>query len=498
MIPKAICHILACTFANSFIATTTLASTQASEQLTETKGTEGTVQNPKVGIQQQLPSTAIPTQPANSANLQPSPPPSVNPSVLQPAIPPPLLRPRTLQRAIPVPVTPPRPMPPPMHRQIPPRIRPTLSDVSKRLTEKLDKAQTNYDIAKNEKEKDKSAYIIALVDLAIACHDNKEIEKAAQLYSEACGLYFKLGKNSPDEKKCRVTLYRHFGYLPPEEFESKFERLLLIAEKKTSSEWTPISELNRFISTAASDQNSHQRDSKFDELQFWQSVIRIRSSVRGPDDPTLSDLLVSYAYYCEHHSDLTEAEDAFIRNINLKRIRASGVEFNAKILLSEFYVRNKMFDKANACWLNLKQSLNPRLSSGYASSLAQLAENYLSANRRSDAIEIAFAVIDAGGNGVLAPFNSLFEKILAGDLANFEYYKAQALLKRRVEASERDGYDYNASYWRLKLSDVDLALGEFVDSEKLFEEVRIGAALHHQDVDKLLKNRATLIQSLKK
>jgi hypothetical protein len=461
MIPKAVRYILASTIANSVVFTAPFSSTQASEPTTEAKGPEGTEQIP----------IAQSDQPQGG-------------SVLRPAIPPP-------QRP---------PKPPPHPPPAPPRIfsRMTTSDISKRITENLAKAQNSYDVAKKEKDKNKSAYIIALVDLATACHENKEIDKAGKLYSEAFELYLKLGKNSPDEEKCRLSLYRHIGYLPPEEFESKFEQLLLIAEKKTPGEWIPMSNLNQFIATAAADQRSNDRDTKSDEPQFWKSVIRIRSSVRGPSDPTLEFPLRSYAYSCEQHADLKEAEEAFKRNANLKGSQSADAEIRAKLQLAEFYARHKMFDKGTAYWPTLKASINPRLSSGIAWEFARLGEDYLNVSRTNDAEEIAFAVLDGGGDEALSPLTQLLEKIMIGHFDNFEYSKAQTLLKRRVAASEKAGHDDNASYWRLKLSDVDLALGEVAESEKLFEQVKIDAALHKQDVDKLLKKRAALIQALKK
>jgi hypothetical protein len=364
---------------------------------------------------------------------------------------------------------------------------------AKRIIDALAAAQKKCEQAKQQQETDPGAYIIALVDLAIADRDNKEPVKGSKVYSEAFSRYLLLDKNPDNEQKCRDILWRHIGLLPATEFPEKFAQLFTILEAKLGDP----DKLTPAVTIAGYDQQNVAPDAHFDKKKLFKTAIDIRASIRGAEDSSLENLLDSYASECELQNDLTEAESAFRWKANLKAGKSPDSSIRSKIQLAQFYVRHGKFDQANSYWLDLEIHARPPMSGPVSQAFYELAYEYKKAGRIADADKVVSALLNVGGDQLISRLSSFVEQLVNGYLSTFNFKKAQALLIKRVKASDKCINDLFGTYARLQLSNVDFALDQRVESDKLFEQVKTKMALKGEDTTKLLADRNKMIDSLK-
>lgn len=379
-------------------------------------------------------------------------------------------------------------------KQSSPATMPT--DHQTRLINELAAAEINYDAAKRNRDKNRPGFIIALVDLTDANFANKEYEQASRFASQAYSQYELLNTTSSDEPKCRDALWKVVGMLPTNEFQPKFEKLFRISEAKTSA---TQHDATANISGIPNAQERIDLDGHFDKEKFYKAAVDIRAAARGHNDESLYWFLDQYGRQCEIQNDIGEAEKAFVwmRNLNFSPKTAQNAA-TAKVRLARFYVDHNQFEKAEAAWPELLKLISPQMHSMVVGEFAWLGTNYIDAAHLPDADKIASAMLAAGGDTIVSSMSSVTNKLIESYIDNLSFEKAQVLLIKRVKASETCQRDYAAFVVRLQLSNIDLALGQVAESNRLFDEVKKLTALKGRDFDKILEDREKLVQALKK
>ncbi|MFN8551732.1 MAG: tetratricopeptide repeat protein [Candidatus Obscuribacterales bacterium] len=367
---------------------------------------------------------------------------------------------------------------------------------------KYARAKEDFEKAKQNKH-NVADFIHAAVSYAVACRNVRYPEKASRLYEEALDSYLKMNLNSAAEPECRKDLWTHLGFLSLDSLQSKFSQFFRVSEEKTSGQ--SVSELNDALKNiprefgsmqyATLPQMSRPR-STFDAAQFWKMAIDIRSSVRGANSPELVPLLQSYASACES-TDFSEAEKTYLRLSQITNKEDSDAEARAQLDMANLYIRHKMDDKAIAAYRKAFEVAKNHMSRQMASQFLSVASQY---NRQSTStvhIEAIKDLLSIGGDDVVQEVDNHLGSIVNSYISSFDLTRAQALLRMRLDASKTCTSDNQANHWRLKLSEVDLALGEEAESNRLFDQVKVTYALTGQNVDKLIEDRKKLIDALK-
>lgn len=367
------------------------------------------------------------------------------------------------------------------------------------------RARDAYEKAHQNKHDD-PALIHAAIGFAIASHNARDYAKASALYTEAADAYIGLDKSNADELECRRDIWSRIGYLPSTTFKEKFAQLFKILEQRTSGNQL-IVELDNAISRIPSDQRSNYFGARvmnfgtaresFDDKEFWKTAIEIRSSVRGPNDASLYSLLERYVNACEQNNEIAEAEHTYLRLLTLKNKDSADAEVKVQVDLARFYLRHSMQDKAEAAYHKALSLSKNQVTRKSVSQLLSLASDFKGHSRAALSDEIIIDLLASGGDETVQSVDSTLNAVVSGYLNSFQLTKAQALLVKRVEASKTCSNDHQANHWRLKLSDIDLALGQEAESNRLFDQVKTTMALTNGNVDKLLEDRKKLIETLK-
>jgi hypothetical protein len=365
--------------------------------------------------------------------------------------------------------------------------------IAKRIADTLALAQNKYQLANKQKGKEPAAYVIALIDLAIAYRDNKEPIKASKLYSEAFSRYLLLDKNSDDERNCGDKLWQDIGLLPPNEFPEKFTQLFKTSEAKLGDP----EKLTNSVLSAQYNQKTLAPDDHFDQKSFLKTAIDIRASIRGSEDSSLEQLLDNYARECEMQNDFAEAERAYRWKTTLKAGKAPDSQIRSKIQLAQFYVREGKFDQAKSSWVDLETYARAPMSPLVLHAFYELATEYKNVGRIAGADMVVTAMLNVGGDPMMSTFSRLVEELATNYQSTFNFKRAQTLLSNRVKASDTCNQDRTGSYARLQLSNLDYALGKVAESDTLFEQVKTKMALNGEDTTKLLADRNKMIEALK-
>lgn len=337
--------------------------------------------------------------------------------------------------------------------------------------------------------------VCALVNLATAIHEATNRPGASKIYRDAYSRYTEIHNDPKGERRARMSLWTHLGYLPPDVFNAAFNTIF---KKTIELKDYDYGELDRFVNQAMSDRENDKDNSSFDKKEFIKNAVNMQTALVGKNSSDLEFLLECYAQQCEQSRDLEEAESTLRRITTLNESMSAGQRTASKIGLMEFFLRHQMFAKADEYWSSISGSLVKAQPQWIASNLERLAENYINAGKSENALNILKLLLQTGGHESLYSINNLTERLVSGKLNNGDLKGAQQLLSLRVAASKRIEEDGDASRWYLKLSDVELALGNTQESQKLFNQVKIFTALQHGDVDKLIADREKLIKTLKK
>ncbi|MBS1954214.1 MAG: hypothetical protein JST89_08510 [Cyanobacteria bacterium SZAS-4] len=381
--------------------------------------------------------------------------------------------------------------PPRMPANMPPRFN--REDYQRRTQENLSKAQAEYDALK-KKATSKADYVVALVTIAQAVHDAQNKDRAAEIYSEAYKRYTEIGKDEVGERKARASLWKHLGYLPPDQFDKSFEQLFKRSLQVNDDEYG----MDGHVAQAISERGSW-KNPPFDELKFRKAAIATEASIEGANSPHLEYLLRSCADLCERDGQLDEAENFLKRAAGLNKSVNPDKNSASKIHLAEFYVRHKMYAKADQYWPTIKTIAKSSPNSSWLPSEYQrLAEAYLKDSRVDDAEKVLTLMLESSGSSAMDSIDRLLEPMVVGQINNGNLERAQKLLLLRTEGAKRCSDDRNACHWFTKLSEVDLALGQTEESQKIFKRVKIYTALRNGDMNKLVADRQKLVDRLRK
>jgi hypothetical protein len=367
-----------------------------------------------------------------------------------------------------------------------------------RNEEYLQKAKDKFEQARQTKDKNLPGFINAMMEVAFAYRNNQELNKANELFNEAFALYTSPGNKSLIDDSCGQNLWRYLDFLPENEFETKFTKLLRTSETKSPN---PSNELDREISTAINDRRynrSGSQGNQADQKKLWKTALDIRSSVRGENDKSLDPLLRQYASACEASKDIIEAEKSYLKANALTADNSADAVAISDILLAQFYLRQSMFEKADKSWNKAEKATRGGMSKSVAGIFAQLVDNYKKLSRVADVEKMITVLLAHGGDSIVEQLDPQVEDLVSGYIGSGALPKAEALLVKRVNASGTCVEDAAANDWRLKLSDVYLALGREPESNKLFDQVKSITALQGGSVEQILEKRASLLERLGK
>ncbi|MFN8551734.1 MAG: hypothetical protein U0103_09615 [Candidatus Obscuribacterales bacterium] len=369
-------------------------------------------------------------------------------------------------------------------------------DYEQRCINELAAAEIKYRAAKKNKDSDRSGYVSALVELAQAYFNTKEYQRASQFASEAYTQYALLGKNSTEEPACREQIWKVVDFLPSDEFQKRFEDLFRAIEAKKSSD----DEVRSALSGVSNVREHIEPDGVFDRAKLLKSLIDIGTSIRGAKDQSLYWYLEQYADECKTQNRFPEARAALDRMAQLNPSTTDKWQsaLVAKVHLATLCVNFGMLDKSDSMLPSLLSEIKPGFDTMAAHEFGQLAYGYISAARLADADKITSALLEVANDSILSAIGSVSAKLVEAYTLNMSFDKARALLIKRVAASERCERDYEATVVRLQLSNIDLALGDEAESNRLFEQVKKLTALRGSDMERLLTDRAKLIDALKK
>ncbi len=346
-------------------------------------------------------------------------------------------------------------------------------------------------------------FIKTAMNLAVAAFRMREYSRANQVYSEAVSAYLALKPDATGEQECRRIIWQHMGYFDPSTFQSRFSELFKSLEQRTTG--SMVRDLTNALDNVPSEQNvilrettGYTRDhNDFDSFQFYKSAIDVRSAVRGANDPSLRQLMEQYARICEQKNNIAEAENVIKRLAGLKGQNAEESSILAQIDLAKFYLRRSMSEKAltayKTAWSQAKNQLTPNL----VSQLIALSSEFKSHGQPDVSDELLANLMNSvTSEDSMRNVDQALRSTVDSCMNSFDLTRAQSLLMKRVNATKRLGNDREGNHWKLKLSEVDLALGQESESNLLFNQVKTSYALTNQDVDKLVSDRQKLIENL--
>jgi tetratricopeptide (TPR) repeat protein len=372
-----------------------------------------------------------------------------------------------------------------------------IETVNRRNTEmtqaNLKKALEEFEDAKLHKSQNLPKYCINLLVLAGAYRSNNEHAKADSLFEEAMALYKQspaIAEESPNIHSFLWNYVRHFS--TPENFDARFTELLQVGEHNKSVETT---EMDREILTTLGTIGRNTRW-HLNVKKAWQKVIDIRASVRGRNDSSLALPIRHYADACEAAGDIDESEKAQLRAMALEPKTDVTNATIWQVQLGEFYLRHDMPEKADAAWHKAERMAHEGINEWEAREFVDLAEHYRKAGRTEDMEKVITAMLADGGNDVMKAFDPKIDDLVSGYISSGSLARAENLLKKRVEASSTCTADADSKDWRIKLSDLYLAMGRIDESNKLYQQVLASEALMAQPTESIRSHRATLLAQL--
>ncbi|MBS2008043.1 MAG: hypothetical protein JST01_13435 [Cyanobacteria bacterium SZAS TMP-1] len=357
----------------------------------------------------------------------------------------------------------------------------------------FNRSLSDFENARSNRSADPTTYCRKVIELAGGYRMMKDNSRADELFEEAFDLFTK----SPALEQDAPELYSAIGryaadYSKPEDFDSRFTQLMQSSERNKIA---PANELDSTINDILTAHSNALR-SKWSSMEEWRKVIDTRASVRGDNDPSLTMPLIYYAEACEIANDLNEAEKARIRAVSLEPDTDTSSRITWQIDLAMFYLRHGMRQKADNAWHQAEQMAHGLINDNSASGFLGLADDYKRMGLNDDREKIITTLLALGGNCVVKVFDPSIEELVSGYITSGSLAKAENLLRRRVEASSTCTADANSNEWRIKLSDLYLAMGRTDESNKLYQKVLAVEALAGHSTETIRKNRADLLTRL--
>jgi tetratricopeptide (TPR) repeat protein len=374
------------------------------------------------------------------------------------------------------------------------------ADMEERKHAQLQKAAEDVEKARADKDTNPNAFIQALTQAASIYQNHDETSKANEYFQQAVDFFNKLGDGRYNVRVFGMMQYA-LRYEPASTAIQTFGTLEEAAERCKLYDFRALDmELSNVISVWGGNRRFNHGLPNVDESRklpelAWKKVIDVRTAVRGTNDHSLKAPLSNYAGACEANGDIGESEQSWLR-VNALDHNNAILHGTSELNLADFYLRQKMFDKFETAWKEAITAEQGHISEGVARGFASLIENCKRLNRTADEQVIIIALLDKGGNSVVKALDPTLQSIVDGYIRSGDLTRAEALVKRRLQASATCTEDFTCNDWRLRLSDIYLSTGRKAESDKLFQQVSASLALQGISTETILQRRADLLQRL--
>lgn len=363
-----------------------------------------------------------------------------------------------------------------------------------RHEEYLKKELEAFQQAKQSKDKDIAGYINAEVGLAYAYRSDHEQEKADAAFEDAYHLFVTADPELlADVRAEQLWRYLQQKNLSQAEYETRFRQLF------KASAYRPAQEFDRQVSDAITYGARFGSSSDADtRKKLARIAIELATSTFGANSAHLYPLVLIYASSCESSGDIAEAEKQYLRADSLLSDRSVDSKLDQQFRLAQFYLRHNMLDKAQAAYDAGEKLCGGLVSQNQARTFAYYLEQYRKYASGADVDRLVSRMLAMGGDGMCRELDPKLQSIVDGYIDSGALKKAELLLRKRVKASDTCTTDLMANDWRMKLSDVLLALGQESQSNQIYNEVKGAVALQGGSVDYLIQQRAALLARLGK
>lgn len=353
------------------------------------------------------------------------------------------------------------------------------------------KSEIAYKKAFSSKELDKTGYLNSLVNYAHRLASSNRSDDGFALFVE--GVDFYKSNSSSIPRGYQALLGYMDRRISVEDTEKYMMTLFEIAENERLQNTQDIDNL---LTHRINDLYSRGIDFNHTK-RLWLAVIGFRTKVRGKTDKALLPLYQAFASQCETHKELGLAEEYMFKQIALTQDDPFERAYR-ELWLAQFYFRSKMFEKSVAAAIRSTQiegaTANHFMAPSYVNLLTDYEEGYT-----TDSVEaLIFSLLEHPSVFLLKNIDPKITALNNSYLRTGNFVKSEILLNKRIKASGQSMKDLACNDWRLKLSDLYLAMNRNADSQKLFKEVQESMALQGLSTASIIASRAELINKLKR
>lgn len=364
------------------------------------------------------------------------------------------------------------------------------------LSKQLIDARVEFDKARTNRKDAPAQYINSIASLASAYQSSHDSINANKYYNQAIQL---LESKLPESEYSRVnitSLWNLLSTVPEAEFQSRFEELVRITEIMFPAQ------SENLVLNGIRDRQYHShldRDAQVaDRRKLLEIAIRVCSSSYGSNDSRLAPLVREYSHELEASENLAEAEKQMRRSFSLAKPQTDEVRASQEIELAQFYLRHQMREKMQDSFNKALALCHGHITQSVAYNFSFLTSAYNTSSYGGNPEEMILTLLANGGDEILAKLDPQIDTLVNNYISSGSISRAEKVIRKRVEASEKCKNDPNANVWRLRLSDTLLALGQDNESNRLFEDVRNATVLAGGSVEHIMSNRKDLLERLGK
>jgi tetratricopeptide (TPR) repeat protein len=356
--------------------------------------------------------------------------------------------------------------------------------------------------AESVKNDNPEGYIYALTTMASVVRDNdlannnkKESLDADKYFDLAVDFFLTTKFDKEGNKRIACHLWQTSGTTSLKEFKAVFEKLCRASDRELGDDFGAV---DADMSQALRNRSAN-RDNGIpvhEQIKFTERALAIRSAALGARSKTLSMLFFKIGQYQEELGETASAEQYYLKSGNLDS--DASTKASRWQSLADFYLRHNEFTKAIDAWrqgtaITTKQHLN-----FYVDGEINMIKEFKKSNHPEYADEIITTLLANGNSRFFDSFDSYLLDAVDQSIKDTNFKKAQDLIQKRIAAGIRGEATSGLTDWKIRLSNVYLALGNKKDSEALFNQVLGSMALQGIQTDGLRRDRAELLERMGK
>ncbi len=379
-------------------------------------------------------------------------------------------------------------------------------DEEQRKKERLVNAIASLEAARSNRSDDPESLIRCLIELALAVRSMGEKEQANALLHEAFVVFTTETpiNNTAHKRHLKIQvrhLWRYLHEVADGDYETKVASLLraseLYAPRESDKLFLDALRLSRYADRSQRRVMTRE-DEKVERKKLTKLALDVKTAIRGENDLSLSVLTARSAQILENELDLVEAERLLMRVCTLYENQRDELKVSPQLKLASFYIRHQMTAKADEAIATALGFCADNMRKDAASSFHRFVTELQFLKKFEEAESIVDKLLEISGDAFVAEFDSLLYDWVSEYTMTGAFAKAEALLNRRVIASDKCSFDAHAVDFQLKLSEVLLTQGNDERSNQLFEHVRNSVESIQGPVDAITERRVLLLERLEK